>query len=120
MISCIFAAVDTVSTATSSGADPSFIGQLVLALGALSAAGLGGGYLLGRKHNVNISPHPLTVKEADRYATKDDIKDIKDDIHKIERLMRESESTAHKRMDDIAADLNKIMGSITLRPVARK
>lgn len=119
MISCIFAAVDTVSTASSSGADPSFIGQLVLALGALSAAGLGGGYLLGRKHNVNISPHPLTVREQEQYATRRDLLDLKDDLKEIKRIMRESESKAHGRMDNIAAELNQLLGMAKSRPPSK-
>lgn len=93
--------------------DPSFIGNLVLALGALAAGGLGGGFLVRKSLKVDAN-----VKNSDVYALKEDVSRdlgrIDKDIDDIRQLMRESETAAHRRMDKMTVVLSQVDGKMDL------
>lgn len=102
---------------SASSVDPEFIGKFVLTLGAIAAAGLGGG-IIGRKSMKVETPNPMHVRNTDTYALKDDVTRefcrIDKDIDDMRQLMRESETAAHRRMDKMTVVLSQVDGKMDL------
>lgn len=97
--------------------DPEFIGKVILTLGAITAAGLGGG-IIGRKSLKVETPDPMNMRISDVYALKEDVSRdlgrIDKDIDDIRQLMRESETAAHRRMDKMTVVLSQVDGKMDL------
>lgn len=88
------------AAAASNTFDASGVAQLVIGLVGGGAVA-GGSYALGRR--TTVTNDPLHCREVKELVTRDK---HDEDIREVHRLLRESETKAHGRMDGIAKQLD--------------
>lgn len=98
--------IQCIADAAAAGIDAVTVGQIISSVLGVSAVG-GGAVIMAKARQ-------LSVKIADEYATKEDLRRVESDISNLQAIQRESESKAHERMDDMAKTLNALDGKMDL------
>lgn len=91
--------------------DAESIGKLIVVLIGGGVIG-GGSYLAGKARKVAVSPDPLNIRQTVEYATKEDIRRLDKNIDELRELQRDSEGKAHRRIDGLSEQLNKLDGKL--------
>lgn len=93
-------------------------GQTVLyIIGGLLGLGGGASYASYKSGRKNAEPRqiindPLNVKYVENFVTREEFKELKEDIDELRRIQRLGETNAHKRMDVMTEKLGHIDGQL--------
>lgn len=74
-------------------------------VGAIVAGALGGGYMYGRKHKIEVDPQPLLVEMRKDFATRQELESVRADMNTELRKV-------HARIDDIGPTLGEMKGKL--------
>lgn len=96
----------TLIAEAATGIDAVTVGQIISSILGVSAVG-GGAVIMSKARQ-------MSVKIAEEYATKDDLRRVEGDIDKLMALQRASETKAHERMDDMSKTLNSLDGKMDI------
>lgn len=75
-------------------------------VGSIVAGALGGGYMYGRKHKIEVDPVPLRVEIEKDFVTRTE---HDKDVQTLDDKIR----AAHKRIDELAPSVAEIKGKLT-------
>lgn len=92
--------------------DAESIGKLIAILIGGGVVG-GGAYKLG-KSRVTLDGQPIETRRAKEYVTQREFDAVKEDIGALRSLVRDSETQAHKRMDNMAETLSELVGIVSV------
>ena len=93
--------------------DAESVGKLIAILIGGGVVG-GGAYKLGKKASVTIDNQPIETRRTKEFATQRELDEIKTDIAQVRTLIRETETRAHTRMDNLAQSLNELVGIVSV------
>lgn len=95
-----------IADASSTGIDAATVGQIISSLLGVSAVG-GGAVIMAKARQ-------MSVKIAEEYATKEDLRRVESDINALKDIQRDAETKAHERMDDMSKTLNSLDGKMDI------
>lgn len=96
--------IQLIADASSASIDAYTVGQIISSV--LGVGAVGGGAIIMSKAK------QISVKMAEEYATKGDLRRVDDEIASIKSIQRAAETKAHERMDDMSKTLNSLDGKM--------
>jgi len=96
--------IQLIADASSTGIDAYTVGQIITSILGVSAVG-GGAVVVSKARQ-------MSVKIAQEYATRDDLRRVDQEIAGIKTVQRDADAKAHARIDDMSRTLNSLDGKM--------